>query len=111
VSGEAKQPLAERDPTHGERVKRYRKRHPEKWAEQARRYSRRTGSEPRDFGGHRRGRKLWSPDEEDRVVAHTVPDRQLAEELDRTVRSISVRRSLIKRRAGIPATPKGQDHD
>lgn len=84
--------------TDAARQKRWRKRHPQKWAEQARAYSHRTGSEPGDFGGHRRGRKPWGDDEEQRVMGHGVPDRQLAEELDRSVRAITVRRSQIKAR-------------
>lgn len=86
------------DPTHRARVRRYRKRHPDRWAAAARRYSERTGSEPKDFGGHRKGRKPWSADEEDLVIGHAVSDRQLAEELDRSVRAITIRRCQIKKR-------------
>lgn len=90
--------MGKKDPTHRERAKRWRKRHPDKWNAQARRYSESTGSEPEDFGGHKRGRRPWTQDEEDLVIAHAVPDRQLAEELDRSLRSITIRRRQIKRR-------------
>lgn len=64
-----------------------------------RRHNQAAGSEPGDFGGHKRGVIPWEPWEEDRVVAHSVPDRQLAEELNRTLAAIIVRRSQIKRRS------------
>jgi hypothetical protein len=80
-----------------QRAARYRRRHPQKWAETARRYSQRTGSEPGDFGGHKRGRKSWDAEEDRLVLEHAVPDRQLAEEIDRTVRAIAMRRSRLRR--------------
>lgn len=86
------------DRTHAARVARYRKRHPEKYAALMRRHNRRAGSLEKDFGGHRRGRVPWSADEEQRVLDHTVPDRQLAEELGRTKPSIIARRWQIKQR-------------
>jgi hypothetical protein len=81
-----------------ERQRRYRMRHPDKYAAAARRHSARSGSVPGDFGGHRGRRKPWSAGEEARVLEQTIPDRQLAEELDRSLKSIAVRRSQIKRR-------------
>lgn len=50
----------------------------------------------------------WEPEDEARVVAHAVPDRELAAELGRTVQAIQVRRARIKReRRELGALHKG----
>lgn len=89
-----------------ERTRRYRRSHPEKWAEQMRNYNYRSGAEPGDFGGHKRGRKPWDAEEEQRVIDHAVPDSQLAEELDRTVKAVTVRRCQILKRTPTAAPPR-----
>lgn len=38
----------------------------------------------------------WTQEEDRRVLAHTIPDRQLAAEINRSVRAIQIRRSRIK---------------
>lgn len=86
--------------SYRDRQKRYRKRHPEKYAASMRRHSEAGGTIPGDFGGHKRGRIPWDALEEARVIEHSVPDRQLAEELGRTQKAIIARRSQIKRRGG-----------
>lgn len=38
----------------------------------------------------------WTKDEDDQVLAHRVPDRELADKLNRSVGSIQLRRSRLK---------------
>lgn len=56
------------------------------------RWRRNGGSRPRsDLDGASRGNS-WLPEEDARVLAHSVPDRQLAAELGRSITAVQVRR-------------------
>lgn len=56
----------------------------------------RRGNYARGDFGHRT-RRLWSQDEDRRVIAHTIPDRELAQDLGRSVQAIQVRRCKLKK--------------
>lgn len=58
---------------------------------QVRRYRKRTGT------GLYPARS-WTKEDDRRVLEHSIPDRQLGEEIKRSVSAISVRRSKLKRK-------------
>lgn len=70
--------------------------------QQMRRYRQRTGAglySPRS----------WTKEEDHRVLEHTISDRQLGKEIQRSVSAISVRRAKLKRK--LREKQSGDDHD
>ncbi len=41
-------------------------------------------------------RRIWTEEEDKRVLAHDVPDRQLSSEIRRSVQAIQIRRTRLK---------------
>lgn len=70
----------------------WKKANPEKAAESQRRYRERTGA---GTAANRYGR--WTEEQDQRVLAHSIPDRDLAKEFGRSVNAIGVRRSKLKK--------------
>lgn len=70
----------------------YRKANPDKTRAAQRRYRERTGSvdAPKRYS-------RWSPREDRQVLAHEIPDRELASKLGRSVNAIGVRRARLNR--------------
>lgn len=58
--------------------------------EQVRRYAERTGS-----GQYPKRR--WNDEEDQRVLNHSIPDRQLSKEIQRSVKAIQIRRCELKK--------------
>jgi hypothetical protein len=50
------------------------------------------------IGNHGNHRRTWTQKEDKRVLAHEVPDRELAKEIDRTVNAIWARRRKLRAR-------------
>lgn len=72
--------------------------------QQMRRYRQRTGAglySPRS----------WTKEEDHRVLEHTIPDRQLGKEIQRSVSAISVRRVKLKRKLREKQAAGGHDVD
>jgi hypothetical protein len=63
-----------------------------------RRYRLRTGSAPDQEAAAAR-RRAWTPEEDARVRAHAIPDRELAADLGRSVNAIHRRRYDLRGRA------------
>lgn len=59
---------------------------------QVRRYAERTGS-----GQYPKRR--WNDEEDQRVLSHSIPDRQLSKEIQRSVIAIQIRRCELKKSA------------
>lgn len=67
--------------------------------EQIRRYAERTGSgkyPPRP----------WNATDDQRVLSHSIPDRQLSNEIQRSVKAIQLRRCKLKKLTGNSAAEK-----
>lgn len=58
--------------------------------EQVRRYAERTGS------GKYPARR-WNAEDDQRVLSHLIPDRQLSKEIQRSVKAIQIRRCKLKK--------------
>lgn len=69
--------------------KRYRQNHPDQRNRNRKRNYAQTQGGPNT-------RKHWTGAEDERVLAHSVPDRQLSAELGRSVMAIQVRRTRLK---------------
>lgn len=75
--------------TNYEYNKEWRKRNPDKRGVDRKRYY-------AQFQGAPNTRKPWTEAENLRVLAHDIPDRELAKELGRSVQAIQVHRGRIK---------------
>lgn len=73
--------------------KAWRERHPDRRHRWKTDYRARTGS-----GTGPRLREPWTSDEDAAVIAHAVPDRDLAEQLGRSVQAIAMRRWRLNKR-------------
>lgn len=71
--------------------KEWRKRHPDRRASQRSKYYARMKK------WDVRSRMPWSAEDEEIIIEHVAPDRELAKTLGRSVRAIQVRRAQIKR--------------
>lgn len=82
----------------------WKKANPERTAAYQRAYRERTGggTAPNRFG-------RWTKEEDERVLAHSIPDRDLGAAIGRSVMAIAVRRSKLKRLADSQPTPKDQE--
>jgi len=80
---------------HYEQQKRWKRRHPKLWAQQKQRYYERGACHL--TAAERRSKRLWSDDDELRILAHRELDRVLALRLGRTIRAIQVHRCKIKK--------------
>lgn len=67
--------------------------------EQVRRYAERTGS------GKYPARR-WNAEDDQRVLSHQIPDRQLSKEIQRSVKAIQIRRCKLKKLTGNSAAEK-----
>lgn len=78
-------------------VKKWKQAHPEADVRYKTEWRRRSGSPEGRGNGSRR---QWTQEEDKQVLAHSIPDRELAVELGRTILAIQVRRSKIRRTPG-----------
>lgn len=70
--------------------KAWRKKYPEKRRELTKRYYDRFRDRPN------RGQP-WTDDDDEQVLAHAIPDRELSERIGRGVQAIQLRRSRLKK--------------
>ena len=72
-----------------EYIKAWRKRHPDKWNEEKKKYYSQFSNAPND---HER----YSDDEFKMILEHNIPDRELSKQIGRSVRAIQIMRSRLK---------------
>lgn len=75
----------------------WKKNHPVENAKHKENWRRKTGSAAGKGHG---GRRPWTQEEDRQVLAHSIPDRELAAKIGRTVMAIQVRRNRIRQTPG-----------
>lgn len=84
-----------KDPAEARRksVQRWKERHPEETSQHKEDWRRKTGSVAGKGSGSKRP---WTQEEDKQVLAHTIPDSELAVKIDRSATAIQVRRCRLR---------------
>lgn len=75
---------------HMKANKKWRLLHPDKWLAEKQRYREKNGNM-----GDKNSGKRWSEDDDDLVMRHSIPDRELAVKIHRSIQAIQIRRSRL----------------